>query len=111
MDISVSHCNRFVLAAGKDARILVWELKSLSFVQELTNHSKQVNNLKLVRIFDRDLMFSCSDDGLVNCYDIGQIRTTEEIKEMRATRHRDERPKAFLYSLDSAEFSHNHKSK
>ena len=37
-DIDVSKCNRFIASAGKDAQVIIWDLKLGRIVKRLTSH-------------------------------------------------------------------------
>ena len=37
-DIDISKCNRFIASAGKDAQVIIWDLKMGRIVKRLTSH-------------------------------------------------------------------------
>jgi len=37
-DVDISKCNRFIASSGKDAQIIIWELKTGKIVKKLNNH-------------------------------------------------------------------------
>ena len=37
-DIDISKCNRFIASAGKDAQVIIWDLKLGRIVKRLTDH-------------------------------------------------------------------------
>lgn len=47
-DIDVSKCNRFIASAGKDAQVIIWDLKMGRVVKRLTNHQSLINRLLFV---------------------------------------------------------------
>lgn len=47
-DIDVSKCNRFIASAGKDAQVIIWELKSGRIVKRLNNHTSLINRVQFV---------------------------------------------------------------
>ena len=78
MDLTISLCNKFIISAGKDCRILIWDLKHLQLLQDLNHHTKQVNSIKLVMIGKRQILFSCGDDGYVSIFDVNAIKAIGE---------------------------------
>ena len=47
-DIDISKCNRFIASAGKDAQVIIWDLKLGRIVKRLTCHSNLINRLLFV---------------------------------------------------------------
>lgn len=44
--IIISNCNKYIVSAGNDAQIIVWELATGKLVQRLTHHTKLINVIK-----------------------------------------------------------------
>ena len=47
-DIDISKCNRFIASAGKDAQIIIWELKTGRIVKKLNHHQQLINRIQFV---------------------------------------------------------------
>ena len=47
-DIDISKCNRFIASAGKDAQVIIWDLKMGRVVKRMTSHSSLINRLLFV---------------------------------------------------------------
>ena len=48
IDVGISRCNRFIASAGKDAQVIVWDLKMGRIVKRLKGHSQQINRIQFV---------------------------------------------------------------
>ena len=47
-DIDISKCNRFIASAGKDAQVIIWDLKMGRIVKRLMSHQSLINRLLFV---------------------------------------------------------------
>ena len=47
-DIDISKCNRFIASAGKDAQIIIWDLKQGKIVKKLNHHQQLINRIQFV---------------------------------------------------------------
>jgi WD40 repeat protein len=45
-EIDISKCNKFIVSAGKDAQIIVWELASGKIAYKFNKHTKLINCVK-----------------------------------------------------------------
>ena len=48
IDVGISKCNRFIASAGKDAQVIIWDLKMGKIVKRLNQHSQQINRIVFV---------------------------------------------------------------
>jgi WD40 repeat protein len=78
-EVSVSHCDKFVASAGKDATVCLWDVVQGKLAYRLTHHSKVVNCVKFFcpkatdGRLEQQLLYTCSDDGAVHLFDISKI--------------------------------------
>ena len=48
IDVGISKCNRFIASAGKDAQVIVWDLKLGKIIKRLKGHNQQINRIVFV---------------------------------------------------------------
>lgn len=122
MDIHISYCNRYIISAGKEGAIHIWDLKNLKHLHVCKEHKGAVNNVKVVQTklcnSEVQLLYSGSDDGLINVYDLDKIGVSrDEIDEndnpvkTRRAKPREKKNPLFLFSLNSIEFTGLKKNK
>ena len=47
-DIDISKCNRFVASSGKDAQIIIWDLRLGKIVKKLNKHTQLINRIQFI---------------------------------------------------------------
>lgn len=112
MDLQISYCNRYIISAGKEGIINIWDLKRLKHLYALDEHKGSVNNIKVVQTklasSEVQLLYSGSDDGLINVYNLDKIGLSNQdmdyednpVKTRRAKPKETKNP-LFLFSLNS----------
>ena len=48
IDVGISKCNRFIASAGKDAQVIIWDLKLGKIIKRLKGHNQQINRIVFV---------------------------------------------------------------
>jgi len=121
IDLQISYCNRYIISAGKEGKILIWDLLNLKLLHVCDEHSGPVNSLKVVQTkllkTEAQLLYSGSEDGFINVYNLDNIGLSiEELEEDNPVKTRRAKPSqnknpVFLFSLDSTYFTGNKNNK
>lgn len=122
MDIHISYCNRYIISAGKEGAIKIWDLKLLKHLHTCKEHKGSVNSIKVIQTklasSEVQLLYSGSDDGLINVYNLDAIDNFDVVNEQNETPVKTRRAKPvekknplYLLSLSSIEFTGLKKNK
>lgn len=91
-DLDISKCNRYLVTASKDGKIIVWDWKKCLKIDEINEHTTTVSNLKFFTLSNSssskdDRLSSISTDEmqvLVSCSEDGTIKLYDEINFLEA---------------------------
>ena len=45
-DLDISQCNKYLVSSSKDGKIIVWDWKACTKIDEINDHKSTVNNIK-----------------------------------------------------------------
>lgn len=48
-DLDVSKCNKYLASAGKDGKIIIYDIETCNISEIINNHTSSVNNIKFLR--------------------------------------------------------------
>ncbi|CAI2386780.1 unnamed protein product [Moneuplotes crassus] len=116
MDLHVSTCNRYVISAGKDGLVIIWDLKLCKKLHVCKEHKGAVNQIKTVytklAASENQLLYTCGDDGLINIYNLDLIENPdigkdadENTVQTRRAKPKVKKDPLFLFALSSIEFT------
>ena len=116
MDLHISYCNRYIISAGKEGVIKIWDLKLLKHLHTCKEHKGSVNSIRVVQTklanCEVQLLYSGSDDGLINVYNLDIIDNYDMLNDQseipvktRRAKPTEKKNPLYLLSLSSIEFT------